>query len=321
MAGAASLDLGLPPFRPLWPWLGGDLQTLRNWLVKPRPPIERWPAEALSFDMNDGSGDRLVGILQRPQEDARRPLVVLVHGLTGSSDSSYMRTSAVHLLQSGYPVMRLNLRGAGPNAGRSRGFYHAGRTDDLERVIGALDGRLASHGVVPVGFSLGGNAVLKYVAERGALAPVLAAASISAPIDLEAAQRRISEPRNRLYHRHMLNWMKRERGGGLDARIRTIIDFDEYVVAPAHGFAGARDYYRQCSAGPVLGAIRRPTLVIHGADDPWIPARGYRDLAWTGNPNLVPLLPRSGGHVGFHATGLAVPWHDAALLRFLKTIA
>ena len=320
MAGTATLRAiieRLPPFRARLPWLGGDLQTIRNALVKPRPPIEAWPAEPIAFDMADGTGDRLHGLLHRPHEDRRRPLTLLIHGIGGSSESSYIRTSTVHLLRAGYPVLRLNLRGVGGD--QTREFYHAGRTADLKSVIGALDakvgGRLAAHGVVPVGFSLGANLVLKYLAECGAMAPVLAAISISAPIDLAAAQRRIARARNRFYQRQMLGWLRSERGVKLPPELRTMIEFDTHVVAPANGFKDAQDYYRQCSAGPSLGAIRRPTLLIHAEDDPWIPAENYRGIE--SNPSLMPLILHSGGHVGFHASGLDIPWHDMALSRYL----
>lgn len=315
MAGAASLRAiieKLPPFRPRLPWLGGDLQTVRNFLVRPKPPIEHWPGEAIAFDMADGTGDRLSGLLHRPKEDRRRPLALLIHGIGGSNESSYIRTSAVHLLRAGYPVLRLNLRGAG--GAPTKQFYHAGRTEDLKQVIGSLDGRVAANGVVTVGFSLGGNLLLKYLAECGAMAPVMAAISISAPIDLDATQRRISMARNRLYHREIVKWVMSERRD-LPREIRTMLDFDNQVVAPANGFKDARDYYRQTSAGPVLGAIRRPTLLIHAQDDPWIPAASYRGIA--PNPNLISLIPHSGGHVGFHAAGSEVPWHDLALGKFL----
>ena len=316
---ALALD-SLPRFQPRWPWLGGDLQTMRNWLVKPRPPIESWPAEPLAFEMADGTGDCLNGLLHRPHEpDRPRPLVLLIHGIGGSSDSSYIRTSAVHLLRAGYPVLRLNLRGAG-GAGPTREFYHAGRSEDLKRVIGALDGRLAAHGIVPVGFSLGGNLVLKYLAEGGATVPVMAAISISAPIDLLAAQQRIAQPRNALYHRHMLDWVKSEHHGEIGPEIRSMLDFDNAIVAPANGFKDALDYYRQCSAAPMLGAIRRPTLLIHADDDPWIPVESYRAIAPALNPLLMPLLPPSGGHVGFHARGLDTPWHEVAMTRFLAAL-
>jgi predicted alpha/beta-fold hydrolase len=319
MAGRA--ELILPPFAPRWPWIGGDLQTMRNWLVKPKPPLERWPVEPVQFDMADGTGDILHGLVQRPGEDRARPLVLLVHGLTGSSNSSYIRATAYQLLRAGYPVLRLNLRGAGAGRGQTRQFYHAGRSADLDRVIRGLDPALARHGVVTVGYSLGANVVLKYLAEQGAQAPVLAGASISAPIDLHAAQRKIGSARNRVYHRHLLGEMKRERSADVDDSIRTILDFDDRVVAPKNGFKDALDYYRQSSAGPMLGAIRRPTLLIHAADDPWIPIAAYRAIDWPNIPHLVPQLMPTGGHVGFHARGLEMAWHDAVLLRFLTAVA
>src|SRR5581483_3198933 len=133
------------------------------------------------------------------------------------------------------------------------------RSADLERILQSLAPALTQHSIVLVGYSLGANLVLKYLAEQGAAAPVLAAISISAPIDLHAAQRRIATPRNHLYHRHLLGYMKRDRGAELDSTIRTIIDFDNRVVAPNNGFKDALDYYRQSSAGPMLGSIRRPT--------------------------------------------------------------
>jgi predicted alpha/beta-fold hydrolase len=319
MAGAPSLRL--PDFAPRWPWIGGDLQTIRNWLVQPKPPLGGWPARPLDFDMADGTGDVLHGLLHRPAQEQGRPLAVLVHGLTGSSESSYVRITTFHLLAAGYPVLRLDLRGAGSTRGRTRQFYHAGRTQDLDRVLALLDGGSTAGGIVLIGYSLGANLVLKCLAEQGAQAPAMAAASVSAPIDLHAAQHRIAAARNRIYHRHLINHMKREHAADGDDGIRSIIEFDDRVVAPANGFADALDYYRRCSAGPMLGAIRRPTLLIHAADDPWIPIAAYREAKWAANRQLLPLLTRSGGHVGFHAEGLAMPWHDAAILRFLDALS
>jgi predicted alpha/beta-fold hydrolase len=160
--------------------------------------------------------------------------------------------------------------------------------------------------------------MLKYLAECGAIAPVLAAVSVSAPIDLAAAQQRIARKRNRVYQQQMLGWLRSERGVRRPPQLRTMIEFDTHVVAPANGFKDAQDYYRQCSAGSMLGAIRRPTLLIHAEDDPWIPAASYRDIA--PNPNLISLIPRSGGHVGFHGRGLDATWHDIALTRFIGAL-
>lgn len=327
--------LSLPSFRARPPWLGGDLQTLRNYLLRVNPGLDRWPGERVEFPLDDGSGDVLLGSLHRPAAEdetatRRRPLVVLIHGLAGSEDSAYLRAGARHLLRRGFPVLRLNLRGAGPSRALCRQQYHAGRSEDLAAAIGRMDGRLAGNGLCLVGFSLGGNLLLKYLGERGRLAPVLAAASVSAPIDLAATQRRMMERRNRLYHDYMLAGMKQElmAAPGLDdethriaAAVRDVRAFDDRLTAPRNGFAGVDDYYARSSAQQFLGGITVPTLVIHAQDDPWIPADAYLRVDWKSNPRLVPLLPRRGGHVGFHGLGSFVPWHDRCIAAFFERMA
>jgi len=310
--------IDVPRFVPLPPWFGGDLQTLRNVLRPPGDVLAPWPGEEMRFAMKDGTGDELVGTLHRPTEDRGQPLVMLLHGLTGDQESSYMRVTAREMLKAGYPVLRLNWRGAGPTLGKTQSFYHAGRTDDLFAVIGSMSGALARNGLTAIGYSLGGNVLLKYLAERGGLSHLHAAIAVSAPIDLHATQQRVAEYRNRRYHRYLLARMREERPCPPD--VASILEFDNRVVAPSHGFRDALDYYAQCSAGPHLGAIRTPTLVIHAADDPWIPSRTFRDIAWDQFRQVRLLMPWSGGHVGFHALGLKRPWHDEVALRFLASV-
>jgi len=306
----------VPRFVPLPPWFGGDLQTVRNYLLPPGDILAPWPGEVMRFAMKDGTGDELIGVLHRPAEERSRPLVLLLHGLTGDQDSSYMRVTARVLLKAGHPVLRLNWRGAGPTLGKTRSFYHAGRTDDLFAVIGSMNGTLAANGLAAIGYSLGGNMLLKYLAERGGLSHLRAAIAVSPPIDLHATQRRVAASRNGRYHRYLLARMREERPS-CPPGITSILEFDNRVVAPAHGFRDALDYYAQCSSGPHLGAIRTPTLVIHAADDPWIPSKTFRDIAWSQFKHVHLLMPWSGGHVGFHALGLGRPWHDEVALRFL----
>ncbi|MBL8708001.1 MAG: alpha/beta fold hydrolase [Rhodospirillaceae bacterium] len=310
----------LPPFRPLPLWRGGDLQTLRNWLKPPRDTVDEWPSEICLFDCNDGSGDRLVARLHQPEGSDGKPLLLLIHGLSGCEDSFYVRVSAGHLLAAGYPVLRLNLRGAGPGRSHARWTYHAGRSADLAACLAGLDPALKRNGIVAVGYSLGGNLLLKYLGEAGANADLLAAVSISAPIDLKAAQQRLGSHRNRLYHAHLLANMRVERGPSA-RNIRSIREFDSRIVAPENGFRSADEYYAECSATRYLAAIRRPTLVIHAGDDPWIPAMSYATVEWDANPNLHLKLPVSGGHVGFHGQGLDRPWYDMAIQRFLALFA
>jgi predicted alpha/beta-fold hydrolase len=318
----ADAPLSFPRFRSRLPWWGRDLQTLRNYILNPEPSLADYPAERLEFPLADG--DRLLGSLHRPAAETGRPLVVLIHGLTGSEDSAYVRISARHLLEQGYPVLRLNLRGAGPSRGICRSRYHAGRSDDLRQLLSRMDGRLAGRGLLLVGYSLGGNLLLKYLGEAGRRAMVLGAVSISAPIDLDAARRAIMRRRNRLYHRHLLAGLKLEsecldlpaEQRRLLAEIETIYDYDDRILAPLMGFAGAPDYYRRAMALPLLPEIRVPTLVIHARNDPWIPFASYRDVDWAGNPRLLPLFSSGGGHVGFHGQGGHLPWHDRCMALF-----
>ncbi len=322
----------IPPFRPRLLWWGGDLQTLRNTLRPPRLTASAMLGERLALGLGDGSGDRLVGLLQHPPGGGRgAPLVVLIHGLSGSEDSPYMAVSAAGLLAGGYPVLRLNLRGAGPSRPLCRWQYHAGRTGDLRAALMGLDARLYADGFVLVGYSLGGNMLLKFLAEHGASFPIRAAAAVSAPIDLAAAAHRILAPRNRLYHRHLLRHMKAESlapAAELTAQERAaitaaadIIEFDDRFVAPRNGFADAADYYARNSAEPFLPDIRVPTLIVHAGDDPWIPPHAYRRVAWDRYPHLHPVLPRRGGHVGFHARGTRLPWHDRVIAAFFDHCA
>ncbi len=323
---AAPVD-GISAFRPRPPWWGGDLQTLRNFVVMRnlRIGLPMVTGERLYLPMTDGSGDRLAASLT--PAPGRRPLVVLIHGLTGSEESTYMLTSARRFHALGYPVLRLNLRGAGPSRATCRGHYHAGRGEDLRDALDALDPAPAAAGLILVGYSLGGNMLLKFLTEHGGGFPIRAAATVSAPIDLAATTRHIMRPRNLIYHRRLLAGMKRDAlAGGLrpaerDAveAARTVYEFDDGFVAPRHGFGGADHYYAACAALGFLDAVPVPTLMIHAQDDPWVPAAAYLDYDWRANPRLTALISRGGGHCGFHDRGGT--WHDRAMAVFFEQAA
>ena len=321
----ASLDL--PPFRPRFPWWGADLQTLANrFRVKVR--LAPHKTERLTFALPDGTGDTLLALLDRPSSaKAGAPLVILIHGLTGSEDSAYVRSAARHLLDRGHRVLRLNLRGAGPSRALCGGHYYAGRSQDFRSLLQVLSPELVCDGIAAVGYSLGGAMLLKYLGEEGAAAPFVAAATVCAPIDLALTCKRMMEDRNRLYHRYILRQMKSEatgEGASLTPAersaiwgSRSIYDYDEVFIAPRHGFAGADDYYERCKPVRFLAGIKVPTLVLAAGDDPWIPGALYRAVQWAKNPALLPLLPDGGGHVGFHGEGKQ-PWSDIAVGRFLE---
>jgi uncharacterized protein len=319
--------VSFPPFRARLPWLGGDLQTLHNTFMRPLPDFSSYSSERLFLKMSDGSGDALWALVNQPTLDTGKPTVILVHGLTGCETSRNIMVSAAYHLSQGYPVVRLNLRGAGPSLGMCEGHYHAGRSADLRDAIAELPARLKSAGVFVVGVSLGGNMLLKYLSENEGTDDVVGAAAVCAPIDLRAAQLRIMAPRNVVYHRHLLRSMKQDamRWEGKHVgnvhntlpKINSVYDFDDLIVARQNGFEGAEDYYRRSSAKPLLGRICKPTLLLHPRTDPWVPAQMYLDIAWSEKWPITLVMPPDGGHVGFHDAVSQTPWHDRCISKFL----
>ena len=284
--------------------------------------------ERLYLAMRDGSGDRLAALLTHAGRNDR-PLVVLLHGLTGCETSMNMARAAACHLARGYPVLRLNLRGAGPSRPTCRGDYHAGCSRDLADALTSLgehEPALVARGLLLSGVSLGANAMIKFLAEYGGEFPIRAAVSVSAPIDLALSCRSLMRRRNAPYHRWLLHRMKLDcQGSEMNgyaraalAQARTVYDFDDTYVAPRHGFTGAPEYYEKSKALRYLYAVRVPTLLIHAHDDPWVPVAPYLGQDWSRNPALCMLLPRRGGHVGFHGRGHHTSWHDRCAAQFFN---
>ena len=192
------------------------------------------------------------------------------------------------LLDRGGPVLRLNLRGAGPSRPVCGQHYYAGRSQDFRALLSLLPDELTRDGLMAVGYSLGGAMLLKYLGEEGAASPLAAAATVSAPIDLAVTCRYMMRPRNRLYHRYILGHMKVEatgEGAVVSAAeraaimgARTVWDYDDVFIAPRYGFASAEDYYERCRPTRFMAGIRVPTLVLGAMDDPWIPGALYQRL-------------------------------------------
>jgi predicted alpha/beta-fold hydrolase len=320
-------DASLPAFRERWPWRGGDLQTIRNLIRQPAVDFGA-DTRTLTFPMADGTGDILNGVLHEGKDRAK-PLVVLIHGLTGCFDSEYIRASAGWWLSCGFSALRVNLRAAGSVNAQCREQYFAGRTQDLRELFAGLKAQLPGREFIAIGYSLGGNMLLKYLGEEGQGAVPIAAASISAPLDLSATSARFERRRNIVYRHYLLRRMREMtlKLRDLDPahattvrRARTVYQFDDTYIASRYGFGDAPTYYAKNSAAPFLQAIRIPTLVIHAGNDPWIPIAPYRNVDWTANAHLTPALARGGGHVGFHGQGGRTAWHDRCAGAFLANL-
>jgi len=273
---------------------------LRHSLLPPRvPDWQRWETS-----LRDG----VVGTLElsgRLSENGRSDtIVVVVHGLGGSATSYYARRAALAAARAGIDSLRLNLRGADRSGAD---YYHAGLTADLEAALGSP--ALAGYeNILLLAYSLGGNMMLRYLATQPD-SRVRAAAAVCSPIDLKPGARAIDQPRGLFYRRHILNALKdiyrnvaarREVPLSLEeaCRIETIEQWDERVIAPRHGFAGAEDYWAQTSACHVLDQIETPTLFIATERDPMVPIDTVRP--WLQNAtSLRRIVTRQGGHVGF----------------------
>ncbi|MBI3469899.1 MAG: alpha/beta fold hydrolase [Candidatus Solibacter usitatus] len=262
---------------------------------------------------------------QRPPGPLRGE-IVLVHGLEGSGESGYMRSLAQAGLEAGYAMHRFHMRTCGGTAHLCRTLYHAGLTSDLLAVLRQLESEAP---VSLVGFSLGGNVVLKLAGELGDRAQGLIAAvcAVSTPIDLAACARRIGRIDNRIYERRFLRRMFARllatgRYQEADFRgIRSIYEIDDRVTAPSFGFRGADHYYATQSSHQFLERIRVPALLIQARDDTFIPFDIFRHPAFDANPCLRLLAPKRGGHVGFIARSAPRFWVDGVVLEWMEGLA
>jgi predicted alpha/beta-fold hydrolase len=276
-------------------------------------------------------GDRL-SVLHSVPSGVRpdTPVALLVHGLAGCARSPYVVRVGARLVREGFQVVRMNLRGAGSGFGAASRFYHAGCTEDLRAVAGWIHARSPGAPLALLGFSLGGNLVLKLAAEASrvpvpGLDCVLAA---NPPIDLAVCSDHLRQRGNRHYDRHFTVLLRREvvrlhealphlGPVSLDG-IESVLDFDERITAPRNGFRDAADYYAQSSAGPLLPRVRIPGLVVHAEDDPFIPACVFRDAVFPDDLKLE--LLAHGGHLGYVSRNRWAGdrrWLDARLSHWL----
>ena len=336
----------LEPFQQRWPWLGPDLQTLRDTLRPLALPPERGRMIALAVGSGHmavgsghlaiGSGHQLLALEDLPIAGPIKAWVLLLHGLGGSSASPGVRRLALHLQAAGFAVLRLNLRGAGPGRSLAPGTYAARCNTDLLPVLLQARQLAAGRPLLGVGLSLGGTMLLNALKEQPQALDGLV--TISSPLDLAATATQIEQPRNRLYQRWLLRRLVAQtladpegisdgerqvfqRGGGP----QTIRAFDAAITAPRWNYASVDHYYAEASplADLLADLPGPPTLLVHAADDPWVPAEAVASVAAAGaSRRLQVCLTAAGGHNGFHgaADGPLGSWSDRLTLRWLEQL-
>ena len=302
--------IALPDFHP-HPFLRHQLfMTLAPRYLPRRNLLRGVPTEARLFTVAPHS--RMLGYCHWQAERQQRPTVLLLHGLEGSSESHYMRGIAAKAWRAGMNVIRLNQRNCGGTEHLSATLYNSGLSDDYRAVIAELAQKDGLERMWMVGYSMGGNLILKMAGEVGeslqALKGVIAVCPTIEPAVCVAA---LEQPRNFLYHLFFVKRVKERlrRKARLfpdswdTSRlpfIRTIRQFDHHYTAPDGGYESAEEYYERVAARHVLAQIRVPTLIITAQNDPLIPHSCFEIPAISQNPAIILLAPAHGGHCGFY---------------------
>jgi predicted alpha/beta-fold hydrolase len=295
------------PFAPA-PFLGhAHAQTIWPALFRRGGPralaAECWPTP-------DGESLDVELLADRPGQ----PGVLVLHGLEGSSRARYVRGLLAAVEARGWNGAAISFRSCGPSPVAGFRLYHSGDTGDLPFIVQRLRSRWSGSALGAVGFSMGGNILLKWLGEEGERAPLAAAVAVSVPFDLGACAAALDGPGffPAIYRMRFLRTLRRKAlllaarsPDRLDAAAiracRTFARFDDLVTAPLFGFASAADYWARCSSAAFLPAIRRPARLVWAEDDPIVPAGCVPREAIAAHPLLDGLLLRRGGHVGFYA--------------------
>ncbi len=263
--------------------------------------------------------DWIVGSDELPKSS---PLMVVLHGLEGSAESSYARMLVEAGLARGWRSCVLHFRDCGDYRNLLPRRYHAGETNDLRHFLRTIEASGDSGPLLAVGYSLGGNVLLKYLGESGQNTPLRAACAVCAPLDLHECSEALNTGISKGYQRHLLKRMKSAVTRKFDPHTAafswdramnatTFAEFDDAVTAPLHGFKNGVDYYDKCSSVNFLAAIEKPTLIVNSLDDPFM------------TPEVIPKPDRLsehvtievsefGGHVGFIQGG--TPWRPSYYL-------
>lgn len=318
------------PFRPAW-WLpGAHAQTIAGRYVRTGVPVA-YRRERVGTPDGDFLDLDFATVDGAPAPNRDAPAVLVIHGLEGSAQSAYVLETCRALAAHGIRAVAMNFRSCSGEPNRLPRFYHAGDSADVAFALGVVGDRFPGAALGAIGYSLGGNQLLKYLGEQGSGAAVRAAAAVSVPYDLAGGSAQLEgSAMGRFYTSVFLRSLKEKYtakrhmiADACDAetvmRARSFRDFDDAAAAPLHGFRDVDDYYTSSSSAQFLPAVRVPTLLVHAVDDPFVPAAAIPRDAVRSNPCLAAAFMEQGGHVGFIAGAPWAPrfWAEAEAARFL----
>lgn len=318
------------PFSPHWLLRGPHAMTMAGAFI-PRRTRRLPQAQDRLFEVEPGT--QLLAKCHWQAQPRESPTLVLVHGLEGSSESSYMRGVAEKAFLSKWNVLRVNQRNCGGTERLTPTVYNSGLSGDYHAVLAELIERDALRKIFFAGYSMGGNLVLKMAGELGAAAPseLAGVCGVCPTIDLAACVDALARPGNAFYQWHFVRRLKtrirrkerlypgRFRIDKL-GRVRTVREFDDVITAPNSGYRDAVDYYDRASAIRVTDKISVPTLILTAQDDPVVPFSSIDTAVVTRNPRVTLVAPEHGGHCSFisRRAGWERHWAEACVVEFLR---
>ena len=311
-------------FKPAW-WLRSPhLQTLWPVFFKKRHELDLLPEQV---ELDDGDFIDLCW----SKKDSEKTVLIL-HGLEGDINSHYINGIIHQLQRAGYRPVLMHFRGCSGRINRLARAYHSGETGDLAYIVEHLRKVTGRYPYAAIGYSLGGNVLLKWLGETSENNPLKRAVAVSVPFRLHDAAARLQLGISRIYREHLLKSLRntyikkfKKIKSPIDVDVRglkSFWDYDDKVTAPLHGFTGAQDYYDRCSSRQYLTGINVPTRIIHSVDDPFMfdtTAPAVDELS----PDIDLLLTRGGGHVGFVAGAspfCPVYWCEDRTVEFITDI-
>jgi predicted alpha/beta-fold hydrolase len=315
------------PFKTAWWFRNPHFQTIWPALFRSVPQADY---QRQRIELRDGD---FIDIDWCGKNQPDRPVTILLHGLEGSSDSQYIRGLASLFSKLGWRTAAINFRGCSGETNRLARSYHSGATADLNEVVDFISKWQPETPLHAVGFSLGGNLLLKWCAEKGHQCPLDTAVAVSVPYDLSIASKTLDDKKGiaSVYRMRLLQSLKQKalykvRNGLIEQDasaihdIRKLAEFDQQLTAPLHGFESADDYYSRSSCSPHLAKITIPTLLIHASDDPFMDNHGIPSATDLSASTQLELYPH-GGHVGFFQPSFrgSSYWLEARISEYLAS--
>lgn len=315
-------------FKPAFGLNNPHLQTLLPSFLHSKDNINFCPQ---TFELADGD---FLDLAWTEKPNNNKPIVIVFHGLEGSINSPYIKSIMHVLKQQGWIGLLMHFRGSSGRPNRLPRSYHSGETEDAKTLIHWLKEKYPQTSLAAIGFSLGGNMLLKLQAELGKASPFKAAISICAPLVLASCAKRLDSGFSKIYQTHLINRMKKNlliKAEKFDykklinidrheiSQLKTFWQFDDLVTAPLHGFKNVDDYYAKSSSRQYLKRIKKPTLIIQALDDPFMTADIIPDESELSEYTQLE-LSQFGGHIGFISGNLFKPtfWLEQRIPEYLS---